>query len=96
MYFDVKFMWNIFENSVRKFVVSDDDNSDNEEVKKAEACEEIVPEVIEKQLTPDELFKDIQEVKDKLKEVRQLLDPTSRVRYSASEGFLQESVKYSS
>lgn len=48
-----------------------------------------MPEVIEKQLTPDELFKDIQEVKDKLKEVRQLLDPTSRVRYSASEGFLQ-------
>ena len=72
-------------------VVSDDDNSDNEEVKKAQACEETVPEIIEKQLTPDELFKDIQEVKDKLKEVRQLLDPasSSRVRYSASEGFLQ-------
>lgn len=50
-----------------------------------------MPEIIEKQLTPDELFKDIQEVKDKLKEVRQLLDPSSssRVRYSASDGFLK-------
>ena len=49
-----------------------------------------VPEIIEKHLSPDDLFKDIQEVKDKLQEVRELLDPGAvRVKNSVSEGFLQ-------
>ena len=40
-----------------------------------EVTEELSEQFREKQLTPDDLFKDIQEVKEKLAEVRELLQP---------------------
>ena len=76
-------------------LVSDEDNSEGEDGQSAPARPnemdiDDVPEIIEKHLSPDDLFKDIQEVKDKLQEVRELLDPGAvRVKNSVSEGFLQ-------
>lgn len=40
-----------------------------------ESREDFVQQFREKQLAPDDLFKDIQEVKEKLAEVRELLQP---------------------
>ena len=83
------------------FEVSDGENSENEENSSSKRPDNIelddgVPEAIQKHLSPEDLFKDIQEVKDKLKEVRELLDPGqgqsqghTRVKSSSSEGFLK-------
>ena len=90
----------LFVLSINYDLVSDEDNSEGEDGQSsAPACPnemdiDDVPEIIEKHLSPDDLFKDIQEVKDKLQEVRELLDPGAvRVKNSVSEGFLQRHIE---
>ena len=86
----------LFVLSINYDLVSDEDNSEGEDGQSSAPARpnemdiDDVPEIIEKHLSPDDLFKDIQEVKDKLQEVRELLDPGAvRVKNSVSEGFLQ-------
>ena len=86
--------------SINNDLVSDEDNSEGEDGQSSAPARpnemdiDDVPEIIEKHLSPDDLFKDIQEVKDKLQEVRELLDPGAvRVKNSVSEGFLQRHIE---
>ena len=56
-----------------------------------ESRDDFVQQFREKQLTPDDLFKDIQEVKEKLAEVRELLQPRNvrSIEFSSSTLLLE-------